>query len=284
MHAAPSLRRKLYFVSPLLTALLFGVYERLGLRSLKARLLGLGRRTARPTTADFARQSAEQIRLLGLDKLEILSGPFKGMRYGDFSYNSALIPKLLGTYEADLHGWVGEALGAGYDAVINIGCAEGYYAVGLARMMPSATIHAYDIDERARRACAELAAKNDVSDRVIIGGELKPDGFEAFAGRRVLVMVDAEGAEVDILQPALSPALAGMNIIVETHDLFRKGALAVLIQRFAATHDITRVDQQPKAVVFPPWLQSLPHLDQLLAVWEWRAQPTPWLVMRPKSA
>ena len=136
MRTAPSVRRKLYFVSPLLTALLFGVYERLGLRRLKAGLVGLGRHAPRLTAADFARQSAEQIRALGLDKLEILSGPFKGMRYGDFSYNSALIPKLLGTYEADLHGWVGEAVAAGYDAVINIGCAEGYYAVGFAYADP----------------------------------------------------------------------------------------------------------------------------------------------------
>ena len=32
----------------------------------------------------------------------------------------------------------------------------------------------------------------------------------------------------------------------------------------------------------PPWLQELTHLDQLLAVWEWWQQPTPWLVMTPK--
>jgi hypothetical protein len=25
------------------------------------------------------------------------------------------------------------------------------------------------------------------------------------------------------------------------------------------------------------------HLDQLLAVWEWRLRPTPWLVMTPKD-
>src|SRR5512140_2013789 len=132
MQAAPSVRRKLYFITPLFTALLFAVYERLGLRRVKSGLRDLASRAPGPTAADFARQSAERIRALGLDRLEVLSGPFKGMRYGDFSYNSALIPKLLGTYEADLHNWVGEALATGYDAVINVGCAEGYYAVGFA--------------------------------------------------------------------------------------------------------------------------------------------------------
>lgn len=128
-----------------------------------------------------------------------------------------------------------------------------------------------------------LAARNQVGDRVQVGGEFKPDGFEAFAGRRVLVMVDAEGAEVDILQPALSPALAGMNIIVETHDVYRLDALKTMMERFSPTHDIQQVDQQGKVLDLPPFLKSAAHLDQLLAVWEWRLRPTPWLVMRPKA-
>jgi len=215
---------------------------------------------------------------------KVLQGPFAGMDYLDHAAEGALMPRLLGTYESELHPHLRALAQAGLDCVIDVGCAEGYYAVGLARMMPGVVVHAHDIDEAARRSCAELAARNGVLDRVIVGGEFQADGFAAFAGRRVLVMVDAEGAEVDILQPALSPALAHMNIIVETHDLYRAGALALMIERFAATHEITRVDQQPKLFTLPAWLQALPHLDQLLATWEWRAAPTPWLVMRPKSA
>ena len=215
---------------------------------------------------------------------KVLQGPFAGMDYLDHAAEGALMPRLLGVYESELHPHLHAFAQAGLDCVIDVGCAEGYYAVGLARMMPGVVVHAHDIDEAARRSCGELAAKNGVLDRVIIGGEFKPDDFQAFAGRRVLVMVDAEGAEIEILQPDLSPALAHMNIIVETHDLYRAGALALMIERFAPTHDITRVDQQLKVFTPPPWLQALPHLDQLLATWEWRASPTPWLVMRPKSA
>ena len=215
---------------------------------------------------------------------QIHGGLFTGMEYVATATEGALMPRLLGVYESELQPHLAAAMARGLDCVIDVGCAEGYYAVGLARIAPEITVYAHDIDENARTACAELAARNGVSERVIIGGEFKPDGFQAFAGRRVLVMVDAEGAEVDVLQPALSPALAHMDVIVETHDLFRAGALATMMQRFSATHDIVRVDQQPKVFDLPPWLQGLPHLDQLLAVWEWRAQPTPWLVMTPKAA
>jgi precorrin-6B methylase 2 len=213
----------------------------------------------------------------------IFGGPFAGMEYVSSATEGALVPRLIGTYESELHPHLARFAAEGLDCVVDVGCAEGYYAVGLARLMPEVTVYAYDIDERARTACAELAAKNGVTERVIIGGEFKPDGFEAFAGRRVLVMVDAEGAELDILQPALSPSLAGMNIIVETHDIYRKDALATLMARFSPTHDILKVTQQPKAFEMPEWLQNLTHLDQLLAVWEWRQAPTPWLVMTPKA-
>lgn len=212
----------------------------------------------------------------------IFQGPFAGMTYLTEASEGCLVPRLLGVYESELHPHLLAFAEAGLDCVIDVGCAEGYYAVGLARMMPGVQVHAHDIDAAARTACAELAALNGVSDRVTIGGEFAPDGFQAFAGRRVLVMVDAEGAEVDILQPALSPALATMNIIVETHDIYRAGAMATLIERFSPTHDIVRVDQQAKAYAMPDWLAALPHLDQLLAAWEWRAAPTPWLVMTPK--
>jgi precorrin-6B methylase 2 len=213
----------------------------------------------------------------------ILQGPFEGMSYVAEATEGALAPRLLGVYESELHPHILAFSRSDIDCVIDVGCAEGYYAVGLARLMPNATIYAYDIDPKARAACAELAQVNGVADRVKIGGEFAPDGFEAFAGRRCLVMVDAEGAEDQILQPALSPALAGMSIIVETHDLFRPGVLNRMLERFGPTHDILRVDQGPKTLPLPPWLTALGHLDQLLAVWEWRGLPTPWLVMTPKG-
>jgi hypothetical protein len=221
---------------------------------------------------------------ISVQGVKVMQGPFAGMSYLDRSSEGGLITRLLGCYESELHPHLEAMADEGFDHVIDIGCAEGYYAVGLARWLPHVTVHAHDISEEARTACAELAARNGVSDRVRLGGEFQPTDFEAFAGERVLVMVDAEGAELDILRPDLSPALGGMKLIVETHDVWRPGALATLTERFTPTHDIIRVDQQAKIFEAPAWLKDLSHLDQLLAIWEWRFRPTPWLVMRPKPS
>lgn len=213
----------------------------------------------------------------------IMQGPFAGMEYVTYATEGALTPRLIGTYESELHPFLAQYAQAGLDCVIDVGCAEGYYAVGLARLMPQVTIHAYDTNPRARTACAELAAKNGVSDRVIIGETFAPDGFEAFKDRRCLALVDIEGAEDDLLRPDLSPSLVGVDLIVETHDVYRPGVLDRLIERFSPTHDITRVDGGPKTMPLPDFLKGASHIDQLLAVWEFRLRPTPWLVMRPKA-
>jgi hypothetical protein len=242
MQAAPSVRRKLYFVSPLLTALLFAAYEKTGLRRLRK----LAGRSSGPTAEGFSRQNAERIRALGLDKLEVLSGPFKGMHYGDFSYNSALIPKLLGTYEADLHSWIGEALVADYDALINIGCAEGYYAVGFAHANPAIEVVAVDTSSPALDMLSKLATLNGLQDRIHIADARTPAELEGLLQRykRPLLFVDIEGAEDELLDVRRAPSLATTDMIVETHDSYNFGVTRRLIERFWPTHRFTIIGGQ----------------------------------------
>ena len=215
--------------------------------------------------------------------LTILQGPFEGMAYVGAAAEGALLPRLIGCYEQELHPAILEFAAARHDCVIDVGCAEGYYAVGLARLMPDATIYAHDTNEQAQAACKELAARNGVSERVVVGGLFAPEQFQDFAGRRCLVVCDIEGAEDELLRPDLAPALAEMNLIVETHELFKPGLLARLTERFEPTHDIERLDIGPRTLPLPDWMWNRNHMDQLLAVWEWRSGPTPWLVMRPKG-
>ena len=220
--------------------------------------------------------------MVARDGVTIQNGPFAGMTYIAAAAEGALAARLVGAYESELHPHLAAFAAAGLDQVVDIGCAEGYYAVGLARMLPGANIYAFDIDEAARRLCTELAAKNGVSDRVHMGGEFAGDDFAKFVGKRALFIVDIEGAERDLLDPDRWPALKALSIIVETHPGASPGVTEELFRRFSPSHDITLVLQQPKSTPLPRWLSELGHLDSLLAVWEWRAHPTPWLVMKPR--
>lgn len=213
----------------------------------------------------------------------VYSGPFEGMEYLDYATEGCLLPRLLGCYEDELHADLARFQKGGLRTVVDIGCAEGYYAVGLARMMPEVRVDAFDIDPKAREACADLARRNGVEDRVSISGEFTGDMFERYVDQDALVIIDAEGFEDVLMNPELYPALHKLKIIMETHPMFKPGVVDRMHARFGATHDIVVHLQGPKAPKLPQWLQDLGHLDHLIAVWEFRAGPTPWFVMTPKA-
>jgi hypothetical protein len=212
-------------------------------------------------------------------------GPFQGLDFLEQSSEGCHIPKLLGCYEQPIHEFIRAAVSQDYDAILNIGCAEGYYAVGFARLMPTAHVYAFDTNQAAQKACRLLAEKNAVGGRVQIGGLFDHEDFKKFSTQRTLVFCDIEGAEADLLDPSIAPALTEMDIIVESHEGMRPGLTAALRQRFVASHDITLVEDNGHRALadMPAWFLGLGHLDQLLATWEWRSGPTPWLVMRARG-
>jgi hypothetical protein len=219
--------------------------------------------------------------LIGRNGMTVQGGPFAGMAYVASQAEGSLAARLIGCYEGELHPHIQAFVEDGIKTVVDIGCAEGYYAVGFARMIPDVVVHAYDTDPRARLICAELAAKNGVADRVKIGEEFQGEQFADFDDG-TLVIVDIEGGEVDLLDPGRFDGLRGLNLIVETHPGLRPGATDLLIDRFSPSHTVTKVEHALTAATLPEWLRNGSHFDMILAAWEWRFTPTPWLVMRPR--
>ena len=212
---------------------------------------------------------------------KVLSGPFAGMDYGVETSEGSRSARLLGCYEASLAPVIETIIAHGYPLVVDIGCAEGYYAVGLARRMPNARILARDEKPAAQVLCRQLAQLNGVADRVEVGGLLTHGDFTICTAQATLILCDIEGAEDGLLDPAVAPGLLSADILVETHDNLKPGLSDLIAARFAATHHITRLDRQIVADL-PDWMENLSDLDRLLALWEWRNGPTPWLWMQRK--
>ena len=213
----------------------------------------------------------------------VQAGPFQGMRFVAQSTEGCHVPKLLGCYESELHPHILAAARRGYDAVINVGSAEGYYAVGLARLMPEARVYAYDTNAASHAVCRSVAETNGVAGRVEVGSTFHGEDFAQFSGRRTLVICDIEGAETALLDPARFTALRAMDVIVELHDSPQAKPSLLIPERFGATHDVTLVRHGGRSVALPALFEPLGHLDQLLAVWEWRSEPTPWAVMLART-
>jgi hypothetical protein len=217
-------------------------------------------------------------RLYGGGDLRVLWGPFAGMRYVPFASGSGMLPKLLGGYEMELHGAVRESLARGYDRVVNVGCGEGYYAVGYARALPTVKVEAYDIDPLARRRLRKLARLNGVEIDV-----RRACGHRDLSVRgRTLIVCDCEGCEKDLLDPARVPGgLAGADLLVELHDFVDPAISATLAARFQGTHEVALVDAREDRSDYPPKiLEPLDPEQRRLALWEGRPAGMRWVWMK----
>ena len=168
--------------------------------------------------------------------LVVQNGPFRGLKYLPESTGSSLLPKLLGTYEAALHPVLASVLQRPYDNVINIGCAEGYYAVGLAQRLPGVPVIAFDTNPRAREMCARLADLNGVTNQLTILGECTPEVLAGFIGNRSLIICDCEGYEAELLDPDLMEGLNRCDLIVELHPLINAAIPDLFEGRFKQSH------------------------------------------------
>jgi len=105
------------------------------------------------------------------------------MRYTNNSVGSAYLPKLLGIYERELTECIEEACRLKFPVIIDIGAAEGYYAIGLAIRNPQAKIIAFEMEERGRAALKEMAKLNNVESRLEVHGRCEFQNLEsAFKG------------------------------------------------------------------------------------------------------
>jgi hypothetical protein len=204
------------------------------------------------------RVAAVTRRFVAWHGLTVSGGPFAGLAYPDAAALS-LVPKLLGIYERELHGAIEAAIRVQPAVIVNVGAADGYYAVGLKRRCPDATVVAYEADGHQRDLLRRVAAANGVD--VDVRGAAGPGDL---AGASLIVM-DCEGCERALLDPG-QPA----TVVVELHDFLDPGVGEAIAERFAPTHDVRIVPTGPQ----PP--------PSELAFSEYRPGPMRWAVMTPR--
>jgi predicted O-methyltransferase YrrM len=182
----------------------------------------------------------------------VVGGPFKGLQYVSTARGSSIGPKLLGTYELELREIVEGIIARGYRTVINIGAGEGYYSVGLAKRMPQTRFICFDADPSNQEQIRTLAKLNGVDAQLDVRGFCDDAALNAALGdaQDVLVLCDIEGAEVEVLRPDAVAGLRRVDLLVEMHDIVRKGCSPTLKKRFETTHKIeviaTRKRQAPE--------------------------------------
>jgi hypothetical protein len=221
--------------------------------------------------------------------LKVRHGFFRGMQYPQVkSVSSALFPKLLGTYERELHPVLEKICRQPYTEIVNIGCAEGYYAVGLALRIPGAKVYAFDTNQEAIRLCRDMAALNQVAERLVTGAFCDAAVLKAslFTGK-ALIVCDCEGYEKTLFTQEIVNFLAAHDVLMEVHDGVDITISAYIQSVFAPTHRIEIIeslDDIKKAQTYSyPELQSYDLAGRKTLVGEGRPHIMTWLFIQSQK-
>lgn len=225
----------------------------------------------------------------------VVRGPFAGMVINPTEevlgsgliVGQGLIIKLLGFMEQEIQPHIEEIISLAPSQIVNLGCAEGYYAVGMGTRIPSVPIIAIDIDSNAMKVTGDNAEANGIRDRFTMV-DLNNIDSETEQAREInkhdlkdgaVWIVDIEGAEQNVLDPDLIPVLKNCFIIVETHD----GTMQPIARRFSESHDISVVSSGGRNPNEDSILKNLPDDIKWPIMSEGRFGAQYWLAMIPKK-
>ncbi len=237
----------------------------------------------------YERQKAEKKLTFFFQHKIVQNGFFKGLKYKGFSsVGSSIFPKLLGSYEIELLPVLNDFKKNSYQKIIDVGCAEGYYAVGLALNFPQADVYAFDIDKTALKLCEELAIYNGVSSQLIFNERCTHSTLANFnfTGRSLLVC-DCEGYERALFTTGNCSKLKHTDLIIELHPFIAKDVKTYLMNLFGHSHTlqvINSLDNNRKISEFGVVLLGLSALEQVLCVEEGRPYTMDWLIAVSKMS
>ncbi len=218
------------------------------------------------------------VRQIGLD---VQRGPFTGMLL--VPSNCPLGPKVLGTHELELWPVIEAIIRSDVQHVVNIGAAEGYYAVGLLRCLPDARVSAFELESSHHEFIKALALRNGVDARLTVYGicrteelisVLKPD-------EATVLVVDVEGAERELLDLEGVPALRTARILVEVHDFVDPQISTLLRRRFQNTHRLTVYRSRPRQPADLPSVSGISTRLLLSLAQEGRPTTMEWFWFEP---
>lgn len=220
-------------------------------------------------------------RILRHSRGHIVSGPFAGQIHLTDKTDFVVPAMLIGSYEKELYPVIKEVLASPPKVFIDIGAAQGYFAIGFAKCAPASRHICFELFEPSVKQLRRTAAANDVS--IDVRGQCTTELLNEVLEDRSFVMCDVEGYEIELIDPIKSPLLKSAVMIVETHEnVFGGYTIEDLIERFKGTHSIQVIETQKRTYDDLPFRIKDPWT--LKQVQEGRSGPQSWLFLKPLEA
>ena len=181
-------------------------------------------------------------------------------------------------------------MSSGRSTLIDLGAADGYYAVGAVTSGLFDNSIAFEISEIGQTAIIENAHRNSVGDRIRVFGEAKSDFLTSLNTHfgldlsGTVLLIDIEGAEFNLLSVELLWGLRCAALIVEIHDFQPEdsGQLELLLERSKEFFVISWITTGQRDLSVFPEIEEWPDDDRWILCSESRPKRMKWLALTPK--
>jgi hypothetical protein len=215
----------------------------------------------------------------------VVAGSCAGLQLAARDVFGAAGAKLLGTYEAELTPQLARISALAPQVFVDVGGADGYFAVGLARQWQCKVI-VFESLAGAREVIACNAALNNISVSIDLRGDCDEPGLHALLEQQAtpgFLLMEVEGAVLDLISARVAHALRAWQVLIESHDFARPGCLQALERRLSPAHRLQRIRSRPRGLDDFPLHLLLPDTHKLQLMDEERPGVMTWLVAQPRS-
>ena len=235
---------------------------------------------------------AQRVERVSLETYDLCNGlvsrgPFQGLKLNKDTWwgKSDLGSQCLGLYEAELLDLI--ASKGPFDTFLDIGAADGYYAVGMLHSKMAKQAICYEVSQDGQRAIKENWLSNQSPGRMLIYGEANEESITSIApslGSDSLVLIDVEGFEFSLLTSRVVSLLSRVKVIIEIHnwvpDFIQK--YSSLLRRLDEHFEINVIEPSGRNTQQIDLLRSFTDDNRLLVASERRPCMMRFLFLEPK--
>ena len=215
----------------------------------------------------------------------VQQGPFKGMLINDDQFwgQGDKSSKILGIYEKEIQDLMVEIQEENnYSTFIDVGGADGYFAVGALINDLFNECHVFEISKKGRDSLKNNASKNNLNEAIKIHGKATREELLKIKNlKNSLILCDIEGGEYELFGEKLVSEIYPSSIIIEIHN-YNKFSLEKFEKIFSELYVLNKIFQKPRSIGEFKELEKFNDNNRSLIISEGRSYIQEWWYLSPK--
>lgn len=224
----------------------------------------------------------------------VIYGPYKGIFFSENNHWGIgdLGPKIIGLYEFEVQNKLLYLVSNfTIENFVNIGAAEGYHAIGIAKKTKIQNFVLYEIDKKGQEILKENIFKNKLKKNIKIENEANLNSIcelnKELDFSKTLFLIDIEGSELELFNDEILRLLKNSFLIIENHKFLlseeKQNKYQELINKLNDNFKVEIVRNNGRNVSEIKEISNLSENELMMISTESRPKMMEWFVLTPKK-